>query len=113
MYVRMAKKTAARSSRLLRSLHGTPKRTRRLNIRASAEQEDLIREAAQRRGENLTDFMLRSACIEAEITLSNKSNFILPSAMWNAFVEVLDRPSVLKPRLQRLFSEEGILEKPR
>jgi len=109
----MAKKTTTRSGRRLRSLLGTPRRTRRLNIRASAEQETLIREAAQRQGENLTDFILRSACIEAELTLSDKRNFALPPERWKAFLEALDSPPVLKPQLQRLFSEESILERPR
>jgi uncharacterized protein (DUF1778 family) len=113
MYVHMAKKTTTRSSKRLRSQLGSPKRTRRLNIRASAGQETLIREAAQRRGENLTDFVLRSACVEAELTLSDKHNFVLPPEKWNTFLEVLDRPPVLKPRLQRLLSEESILERPR
>jgi uncharacterized protein (DUF1778 family) len=113
MYVRMAKKTTGRSNRPLRSLPGMPRRTGRLNVRASAEQETLIREAAQRRGENLTDFILRSACVEAELTLSEKRNFALPPERWKAFLEALDGPAALKPQLQRLFSEESILEKPR
>jgi len=113
MYVRMTKKTTSRSNKALRSQLGSPKGTRRLNIRASAGQETLIREAAQRRGENLTDFVLRSACVEAEPTLSDKHNFALPPEKWNTFLDVLDRPPVLKPRLQRLLSEESILEKPR
>jgi uncharacterized protein (DUF1778 family) len=88
-------------------------RSRRINIRASVEQESLIREAAERRGENLTDFMLRSACIEAESTLTDRRNFSLSPERWKAFLEVLDKAPVVKPQLQRLFSEPSILEKSR
>ena|ERR1700693_6363962 len=108
----MGRKTTTRSGKRLRASPVSPRRTRRLNIRASAEQETLIREAAQRRGENLTDFVLRSACVEAELTLGDKRNFALPPERWKAFLEALDRPPVLKTQLQRLFSEESVLERP-
>lgn len=96
-----------------RTIAGSAKRTRRINIRASAEQEILIREAAQRRGENLTDFMLRSACVEAELTLRDKRNFALSPEKWKAFLEALDRPPAIKPQLQKLFSEPSVLERRR
>lgn len=111
MYVRMRKKITTRTVKP--SPVGPPRRSHRLNIRASAEQETLIRAAAQRRGENLTDFVLRSACVEAEFTLVDKHSFALPPERWNEFLNALDRPPVLKPQLQRLVSEESILEKPR
>ncbi len=72
-----------------------------------------MREAAERRGEDLTDFVLRSACTEAELTLSDKPNFVLSPEKWRMFLEALDRPPVVKPELQRLFSTPTILEKAR
>jgi uncharacterized protein (DUF1778 family) len=85
-------------------------RTRLINIRASEQQENLIPQGAQERGESLTDFMLRTACIEAQHALADKRHFTLPPEKWAAFLEALDKPPVLKPELQRLFSEPSVLE---
>jgi uncharacterized protein (DUF1778 family) len=71
-----------------------------------------MRRGAQQRGENLTDFIIRSACSEAEQALADQRRFSLNAEQWNAFVAALDRPVQPKPRLRRLFTEPGILEKP-
>jgi|SRR5271166_4106677 len=110
MYVQMPKRVITRAEKRQRTAVGPARRIRRLNIRASVEQENLIREAAQRRGENLTDFVLRSACVEAELTLSDKRNFALPPEKWKAFLKALDSPPVIKPQLKKLFSEASVLE---
>jgi uncharacterized protein (DUF1778 family) len=85
-------------------------RSRRLNLRTSAQQEELMRQGAQERGESLTDFIIRSACAEAELTLADQRRFSLNTDQWNAFVAALDRPIQPKPRLHRLFAEPSILE---
>jgi uncharacterized protein (DUF1778 family) len=86
-------------------------RSRRLNLRASQQQEDLMRRGAQERGESLTDFVIRSACAEAEQTLADQRRFTLNAEQWDAFVAALDRPVQLKPRLRRLFREPSVLER--
>ena len=47
-------------------------RTRRLNVRATARQERLIRTGAETIGVSVTDFILESACLQAEQTLADK-----------------------------------------
>ena len=84
-------------------------RSRRLNLRASAQQE-LMRQGAQERGESLTDFIIRSACAEAEQTLADQRRFSLNADQWIAFVAALDRPPQPKPRLRLLFAEPSVLE---
>jgi uncharacterized protein (DUF1778 family) len=69
-----------------------------------------MRRAAQERGENLTDFILRSACAEAEQTLGDQRRFSLDADQWNAFVAALDRPAHARPRLRRLFAQPSVLE---
>ena len=86
-------------------------RTRRLNLRTSKRQEDLMRRGAQERGESLTDFIIRSACSEAEQALADQRRFSLSPEQWNAFVAALDRPVQVKARLRRLFTEPSVLEK--
>jgi uncharacterized protein (DUF1778 family) len=85
-------------------------RARRLNLRTSAEQEELLRRCAQARGESLTDFIIRCACAEAEQMLADSAIFSLNAEQWGAFVAALDRPVQPRPRLQRLFAEPSVLE---
>jgi len=59
----------------------------------------------------VTNFILDSACLQAERVLAEKREFIASSKQWKAFVEALDRPAQIKPELARLFSESGILER--
>lgn len=70
-----------------------------------------MRRAAQERGESLTDFIIHSACAEAEQALADQRRFILDTEQWKAFVAALDRPIEPKPRLRRLFTEPSVLER--
>jgi uncharacterized protein (DUF1778 family) len=83
---------------------------RRINLRASVEQEGLLRRVAQRRGQSLTDFVVQSACEMAEQELADETRFKLSTDKWQAFVEALDRPARVHPRLRRLLAEPSILE---
>ena len=80
-------------------------RTKRINIRATSHQEKLIRTGAETSGLSVTDFILDSACLQAEHVLADKREFIASPKQWKAFVEALDRPARVKPELVRLFSE--------
>jgi uncharacterized protein (DUF1778 family) len=86
-------------------------RSRRLNLRASAQQEELMRRGARERGESLTDFIIRSACAEAEQALADQRHFSLDAEQWKAFVAALDRPAQPRPRLRRLFAEPSVIER--
>lgn len=70
----------------------------------------MIRQGAQERGESLTDFVLRTACAEAKYALTDKAHYTVSPEKWAAFLRALDRPPVLKPQLQKLFSESSVLE---
>jgi uncharacterized protein (DUF1778 family) len=89
----------------------TIRRERRINIRATADQESLIRKAAQRRGQNLTDFILHTACDEAIAELAVTRQYMLSPERWKLFLEALNKPPVVKPQLQKLFSEQSVLER--
>lgn len=80
-------------------------RTRRINLRATDRQEKLIRTGAETSGLSVTDFILDSACLQAEHLLADKREFIASPQQWKAFIEALDRPARVKPELVRLFSE--------
>ena len=87
-------------------------RIRRINLRASAPQETLLRAGAKVRGVNMTDFILESACTRAEQVIADQTSFTLSPVQWKAFTEALDRPPMLypKPRLKRLLSDKTVLE---
>lgn len=80
-------------------------RTKRINLRATDHQERLIRTGAETSGVSMTDFIIDSACLQAEHVLADKREFIVSPKQWKAFVEALDRPARIKPELVRLFSE--------
>lgn len=86
-------------------------RSRRVNIRTSVQQEELMRLGARERGESLTEFILRSACTEAEQTIADQRRFSLDAAQWKAFVAALDRPAQAKPGLRQLLSEPSVLDR--
>jgi uncharacterized protein (DUF1778 family) len=84
-------------------------RETRLNLRASVHQDALIRAAAQATNKTMTDFILDSASNAAEQVLADRRWFMLDDAAWTAFMDILERPAVTKPRLAKLLSEESNL----
>jgi len=86
------------------------KRTERFNVRVSDREARLIRLGAERRGVNITNFILESACVRAEQEIADARHFELSSKDWQKFSRALDRPAHVKPRLKKLFSESTVLE---
>jgi len=94
----------------VRGLHSRTIRTRRINLRATDRQEKLIRTGAETTGLSMTDFILDSACLQAEHVLADKREFVVSPKQWKVFVAALDRPAKIKPELARLFSDAGVLD---
>ena len=86
------------------------KRTERFNVRLNQREARLIRLGADRRGVNITNFILESACARAEQELADTRHFQLAAKDWRRFSEALDRPVKIKPRLKRLFTEPTLLD---
>jgi uncharacterized protein (DUF1778 family) len=59
----------------------------------------------------VTDFILDSACLQAEHVLADKREFVASAKQWKVFVAALDRPVKIKPELARLFSDIGVLDR--
>lgn len=81
-------------------------RETRLNLRANARQNTLIRLAAKATNTTVTAFILDSASKAAEQVLADRRWLMLDEAAWAAFEDSLERPAVIKPRLAELISEE-------
>lgn len=86
-------------------------RSKRINVRASAKEAELMRRGAAQRNLTLTDFIVKSACMEAEETLADQRVFTLPPDRWAAFMNALDHPPRVHPRLQELFEQPTTLGK--
>ena len=81
-------------------------RSARLGLRATGQQEAILRRAAQLAHKSLTDFILDSACQAAEQTLLDQRLFMVSGVQYQAFMDLLDRPAQENAGLQDLFSRQ-------
>jgi uncharacterized protein (DUF1778 family) len=77
----------------------------RLGLRATPEQEAILRQAAKASRKSLTDFILDSACQAAEQTLLDQRLFVVSGNQYQALLELLDRPAEDNAGLRDLFSK--------
>ncbi len=75
-----------------------------INLRALAEQRDLIDHAARLLGKNRSDFMLEAACERARAVVLDQVFFSLDAENFKQFVELLDAPPSANPGLERLLA---------
>jgi uncharacterized protein (DUF1778 family) len=78
-----------------------------INLRASRTQKILIDRAAEALGRSRSDFMLDTACREAESILLDRRYFFLSENDFRRFVAMLDRPPKHNPRLRRLLQAKA------
>ncbi len=79
-------------------------RTARLGLRATPQQETVLRRAAEVAHKSLTDFILDAAYQAAEQTLLDQRLFLVSESQYQALLEMLDRPESDNPGLADLFS---------
>ena len=80
-------------------------RSARLGLRATSEQEAVLRRAAEVSRKSLTEFILDSACLAAEQTLIDQRLFMTSESLCQALLELLDRPAEDNAGLQELFAK--------
>lgn len=88
-----------------------PARSARLGLRATPEQEVVLRRAAQVAHKSLTDYILDSACLAAEQTLLDQRLFMVTGSQYHALMNLLDRPAQENEGLARLFSRPAPWDK--
>lgn len=81
----------------------TINRDQAINIRASRRQRDLIDQAAHLLGKSRSDFMLETACREAENVLLDRTFFRLDDEAFARFSELLDSPPAPTEELRKLL----------
>ena len=82
-------------------------RTARLGLRATPEQEAVLRRAAEVAHKSLTDFILDSACLAAEQTLLDQRLFMVSGSQYQALMDLLERPEQPNDGLRELFSRKA------
>lgn len=83
-------------------------RTARLGLRATPEQETVLRRAAEVAHKSLTDFILDAACQAAEQALLDQRLFMVSGSQYQAILEMLDRPESDSSGLADLFSRRPV-----
>jgi len=78
-----------------------------INIRAKRTQRDLIDQAADLLGKTRSDFMLETACREAEELLLDQRVFNLDADRFKQFQTLLDAPPGDNPKLRKLMASKA------
>lgn len=89
------------------STSSTITRSSRLGLRATYEQEVILRRAADVAHKSLTEFILDSACLTAEQTLLDQRLFMVSGTQYQAFMDLLEQPEQTNEGLQNLFSRKA------
>jgi uncharacterized protein (DUF1778 family) len=89
-----------------------PKKDRRIEVRATTRQEDVIKRAAAVTERTVTDFMLEAAVLEAERTLADRRRFSASADVYEQFLDALDRPLESTDKFARLWSRPSPFGKP-
>jgi uncharacterized protein (DUF1778 family) len=79
------------------------RRGQTINLRATRTQKALIDQAAEVLGRSRSDFMLDTACREAEAVLLDRRYFVLSEEAFRRFTAMLDRRPKDNPKLRRLL----------
>jgi len=82
-----------------------------INLRVSRGQKALIDRAATALGRSRSDFMLETACREAESILLDRRYFALPQEEFRRFKAMLDKPPANNARLARLLKAKAPWDK--
>ncbi len=82
-------------------------RIARIGLRATRQQQTLLKRAAEALQKSVTEFILDSACAAAEDTLLDQRFFLLEDADWEKFQEALERPAKVNPKLKQLLQEKA------
>jgi uncharacterized protein (DUF1778 family) len=83
-------------------------RRHRIEMRVTAEQEALIRQAASLTDETVTAFVLGTATQRATELVEAQRTVTLPNETFDRFYAALDQPAIVVPELADLFRAEPL-----
>ena len=82
-------------------------RSARLGLRATPEQEVVLRRAAEVAHKSLTEFILDSACLAAQQTLLDQRLFMVSGSQYQALMDLLEQPAQANEGLRDLFARNA------
>lgn len=91
--------------------HRSAGRGETINLRATRKQKALIDQAAEALGRSRSDFMLDTACREAENVLLDRRYFVLSAEAYRKFTSMLDRSPKNNAKLRRLLESKAPWER--
>jgi uncharacterized protein (DUF1778 family) len=77
----------------------TQTKSKRLDVRVTPEDDFVIRAAAEKRSQSVSEFLIESALVRAEIEMANRTNVVLNKSSWDSFVADLDGSPSVNDRL--------------
>lgn len=80
---------------------------KRLEQRVSDAQRVLITRGAEARGKNVSEFVIESACLAAELAIMDQRVFFVDENSFDEFAARLDAPVQNNPGLERLFAKRA------
>lgn len=80
---------------------------KRLEQRLTEAQRDLISRGAEAKGKSLSDFVIESACLAAELAILDKRVTYMSESGFQKLLAMLDEPPRLVPGLDDLFSKKA------
>ncbi|MGQ0745100.1 MAG: type II toxin-antitoxin system TacA family antitoxin [Acidimicrobiales bacterium] len=83
----------------------TPSRRQRLEVRVNAEQDALIRQAADLEATTVTAFVRDTVTSRAQQVLNDHKDLVLSNEAYDRFISELDRPARPVPELVELFKQ--------
>ena len=92
---------------MYRTHHESGKREIALTIRTTKWERNLIDQAAEKLGMSRTDFLLESACREAQNVLLDTNYFGLDAKAFKKFCDLLDAPPQNLEGLRRLLKTKA------
>jgi uncharacterized protein (DUF1778 family) len=87
----------------------SPARTEKLDLRLSPAAKRALQEAARTQNRSVSEFVLESALARAEELLP-PTRILLNAEQWTEFMEMLDAPPRVLPRLRKLLREPSVFD---
>ena len=88
------------------------KKDRRLEIRTTARDREVIVQAAAATGQDITSFVSESAVLAAQRVLADRTGFVLDAEQAAAWDALMDRPARDLPGLRAFLDRPSILVEP-
>lgn len=80
-------------------------KSKRIAIRINPDDDAVIRAAAEREHVSVTEFLVESALVRAQIAMAERTHVELDPVDWDAFTRALDAPVEINDRLARTVED--------